>query len=530
MEINSISSYKEGRAGPMDLCRQIMFKLFQDQNLFVKIMGGFVIMAVITFAVGWIGVRKVQTESSGIEKLYQRHVLGISNLKEAQIELLRTQSGQKNALVSFTPEQRENNLRQMEQSEQAFAGLVASIGGELANSREIALHAAIEGPWTAFRNANRQIAGKLKSDQADQAFQLSMGAALESFNATQRALEEFVEYRKQDSTQEYQDSLGRNRQARVWLFGLALLGSMLGLAIGYFSASIVANKIKQIVVGLQDLERGDLTRTLGIESGDEVGVLARAYDSFTMRMRQVIQDVQDSATRVTEALALISSASANATLRYGAEARKSGVPTIEETAAAMTQIAKSAEANASLAESVASQFSAAQVSAANGRRSVERMVQAVSDIHVSSQKIAQIVHVMDEIALQTNLLALNAAVEAAHAGEHGKGFGVVADEVRSLARRSAEAAKDIEALIADSVQKADDGRALAAQSGQSLSEMTKRVDEVSELVKQIAKSSQQQREAMRGANSSISLIDRTMQQNMEELSRLHEDVAFFHVG
>jgi methyl-accepting chemotaxis protein len=507
-----------------------MFKLFQDQNLFVKIMGGFVVMSVITFAVGWMGVSKVQTESSVIEKLYQRHVQGISNLKEAQVELLRALSGQKNALVSYTPEQRESNLRQMAQSEQAFAGLMARIGGDLANSRESTLHAAIEGPWAAFRKANSQIAEKLKSDQADQAFQLSMGMGLDRFNATQRALEEFVEYRKQDSTQEYQNSVGRNRQARVWLFGLSILGSMLGLAIGYFSASLVANPIKRIVIGLQDLERGDLTRTLGIESGDEVGVLARAYDSFTMRMRQVIQDVQDSATRVAEAVALISSASANANLRHGAELRRTGVATIEETAAAMTQIAKSAEANASLADSMASQFVAAQTSAAMGRRSVERMVEAVSDIHVSSQKIAKIVQVMDEIALQTNLLALNAAVEAAHAGEHGKGFGVVADEVRSLAHRSAEAAKDIEALIAESVQKADDGKALAAQSGESLSEMTKRVDEVSELVKQIAKSSQQQREAMRGANSSISLIDRTMQQNMEELNRLHKDVAFFHVG
>jgi methyl-accepting chemotaxis protein len=508
-----------------------MFKFFQNLNLFMKIMGGFVVMSVITFAVGWIGVSKVQTESSVIEKLYQRHVQGISNLKEAQVELLRALSGQKNALVSFTPEQRDSNLRQMRQSERTFSDLVAAVGQDL-DPKESALHAAIQGPWKAFSNANSQIVDKLKADQADQAFQLSMGAGLESFNATQRALEEFVTYRKQDSAQEYQHSLSRNQQARVWLFGLSILGSMLGLAIGYFSASLITNPIKQIVLGLQDLERGDLTRTLGIESADEVGMLAGAYDSFTMRMRQVIQDVQGSATRVSEAVALISSASANANMRSGstAGARTSGVPTIEETAAAMTQIAKSAEANASLADSVASQFAAAQVSATNGRRSVERMVEAVSDIHVSSQKIAQIVHVMDEIALQTNLLALNAAVEAAHAGEQGKGFGVVADEVRSLAHRSAEAAKDIEALIAESVQKADDGRGLAAQSGESLSEMTKRVDEVSELVKQIARSSQQQREAMRGANSSISLIDRTMQQNMEELNRLHKDVAFFHVG
>ena len=294
-----------------------MFKLFHDQNLFVKIMGGFVVMSAITFAVGWIGVSKVQTESSGIERLYQQHVQGISNLKEAQVELLRALSNQKNALVSYTPEQRENNLRQMEQSERAFASLVARVGGDLASSREKSLLDAIGGPWSAFHKANSQIADKLKADQADQAFQLSMGAGLESFNATQRALEEFVDYRKQDSAGEYQNSLKRNRQARVLLFGLSILGSILGLAIGYINASLVANPIKQIVVGLQDLERGDLTRTLGIEYGGEVGVLARAYDSFTVRMRQVIQDVQDSATRVAEAVALISSASANANLRSG---------------------------------------------------------------------------------------------------------------------------------------------------------------------------------------------------------------------
>src|SRR5260370_37177356 len=96
-----------------------MFKLFLDQNLFVKIMGGFVVMSAITFAVGWIGVRKVQTESSGIERLYQRHVQGISDLKEAQVELLRALSGQKNALVSYTPEQRESNLRRRQQTERA---------------------------------------------------------------------------------------------------------------------------------------------------------------------------------------------------------------------------------------------------------------------------------------------------------------------------------------------------------------------------------------------------------------------------
>src|SRR5436190_87621 len=242
-----------------------MFKFFRDQKLIVKMMGGFVITAMITFAVGWIGVSKVHTESSAIEKLYQRHVQGISNLKDAQVELLRTQSGQKNALVSYTPEQRDINLRQMYESERAFMALVAKASADLANQKESALHAAIEGPWASFRRLNHDIVEKLKSDQADQAFQLSMGAGLESFTATQKAIEEFVEYRKRDSAREYQESLSRNQQAGLWVFGLSILGSVLGLGIGYFIAGMGASAIRQVVVGLQDLERGDLTRILGID-------------------------------------------------------------------------------------------------------------------------------------------------------------------------------------------------------------------------------------------------------------------------
>src|SRR5260370_12402493 len=159
-----------------------MFKLFLDQSLCVKIMGRLVVMAAITFAVGWIGVRKVQTESSGIERLYQRHVQGSSDLKEAQVELLRALSGQKNALVSYTPEQRESNLRRMEQSERAFTSLVEKIGGDLADSREKSLFDAIGGPWSAFPNANSQIAYKLQSPHAPPPFQPPLRPPLASFS------------------------------------------------------------------------------------------------------------------------------------------------------------------------------------------------------------------------------------------------------------------------------------------------------------------------------------------------------------
>jgi methyl-accepting chemotaxis protein len=288
----------------------------------------------------------------------------------------------------------------------------------------------------------------------------------------------------------------------------------------------VAKPQRRLMTGLEKIEEGDLTWPLDIRSNDEVGLVAQAYERFTARLRGVVRDVQSAAVRVSDAVALVSAGAGG----RGAPGAASGAPTLEETSAAMRQIASAAQQNAALAGDAARQFDAANHSAAGGREAVEQMIAAVSDIDASSKKISKIIHVMDEIALQTNLLALNAAVEAAHAGEEGKGFAVVATEVRNLAQRSAEAAKDITALIADSGQKSSAGKDLAARAGTALEEMKRHVDEVDAMIKRIALASSEQREAMDGATRSITLIDRTMQQNVEEVTRLRELVSYFRAG
>jgi methyl-accepting chemotaxis protein len=182
-----------------------------------------------------------------------------------------------------------------------------------------------------------------------------------------------------------------------------------------------------------------------------------------------------------------------------------------------------------LAAKAAHEFDSAQSSSAEGQEAVKRMTEAVLQINESSKKISQIIHVMDEIAFQTNLLALNAAVEAAHAGDEGKGFAVVAAEVRALAQRSGDAAKDIAQLIEDSVARAATGQNLAMQSGRALEEIARNVERVNEMVRNMAQSSNEQREAMREANHAITLIDRTMQQNAEEVKHLTGVVSYFRI-
>ena len=202
---------------------------------------------------------------------------------------------------------------------------------------------------------------------------------------------------------------------------------------------------------------------------------------------------------------------------------------MEETAAMMLEIAKTAQSNASLASSAASQFTAASESTVQAQSAMAQMIGAVSEINDSGQKISKIIHVMDEIALKTNLLALNAAVEAAHAGVHGRGFAVVAAEVRSLAQRSAEAAKDITALITDSASKGVAGKNLAIRSGEALGQITRHMHEVSALVSNISLESNQQHQAIEGATRSMSAIDKTMQQNAAEVAHLREVVGYFKV-
>jgi methyl-accepting chemotaxis protein len=508
-----------------------MGRIFKDRKLVVKMMSGFLTTAIITLLVGGLGVVGVQRESTALALIYQRHVSGINDLKQAQIELLHALSGQKNALVSYTPEQRESNLESMQRAQNAFATILRRIGSSAADGRERQLRSQIETRFQAFSGTNQQVAEKLRSDEADQAYQLSNGAGMQSFQEAQRVLEQFVESRRRESGREYQNSVSRNLTARAWLIGLALLGSGLGLGIGYWIALSVGRPVKQILSGFKRLEAGDLTHELAVHSGDEIGELAAAYNSFTTRLRGILRNVQAAATRVGEAVARLSSAAAgvNLSLTSVARNRSSDTLTIEETAAAMTQIAQSAESNASLAAQAANHFSETQSSAAHGRQAVSNMVKAVTEINESSKKISQIIHVMDEIALQTNLLALNAAVEAAHAGEEGKGFAVVAAEVRNLAQRSAEAAKEIAALIEESVGKAEAGRELAGSSGEALEDIARRVDQVSELVGNISRGSSEQREAMRGATRAISAIDRTMQQNAQEVTRLREAVSYFRV-
>ena len=241
-----------------------------------------------------------------------------------------------------------------------------------------------------------------------------------------------------------------------------------------------------------------------------VGVLLAFFITrgITKPLTRIIAGLNEGADQVNDAATQVSSASQQ--LAEGASEQASS---LEETSASLEEMAAMTRTNAENSKEANTLSAQARSAAENGDQTMHRLNEAMAAINESSGQISKIIKVIEEIAFQTNLLALNAAVEAARAGEHGKGFAVVADEVRNLAQRCAEAARETTGLIEDSVNKAKDGADVAAQVGQSLGAIVGDVAKVTELINGISQASQEQAQGVDQVNTAISQMDRVTQQN-----------------
>ena len=241
---------------------------------------------------------------------------------------------------------------------------------------------------------------------------------------------------------------------------------------------------------------------------NEIGELIAAQQQMRARLRPIVQQVRQGSDAV--ALASAEIAQGNQDLSARTESQASA---LEQTAASMEELSATVRHNADSAQQASQLTQTAHSIASQGGQMVGQMVQTMQGIHDSSRKMGDIIGVIDSIAFQTNILALNAAVEAARAGELGRGFAVVASEVRSLAGRSAEAAKEIKRLIDDSVQRVGAGNALAQQTGETMQEMVGAIGKVNTIVSAISNASREQAEGVIQVGEAITQMDQVTQQN-----------------
>ena len=301
--------------------------------------------------------------------------------------------------------------------------------------------------------------------------------------------------------------------AQVWwsLFIIAALTAgaiVVGSGTAWGIARSIGRPVRQAVEIAKSISQGNLTQNIVTGRLDEFGELLFALKNMQSALVTVVGEIRQASESIGGASSEIASGNLDLSSRT-----EQAASSLEETASSMEQLTATVRQSAQAAREASELAANATAVALRGGEVVERVVHTMHDIEASSQRIGDIIGVIDGIAFQTNILALNAAVEAARAGEQGRGFAVVAGEVRSLAQRSAEAAKEIKALIETSASKVEGGTTLVREAGTTMQEIVDGVQRVNAIVGNISLAASEQSEGLAQVNVAVNQLDQMTQQN-----------------
>ena len=320
---------------------------------------------------------------------------------------------------------------------------------------------------------------------------------------------------------------------------LALTTVLLGGGLFLLVRHTVSKPLGELTVAVTAVAQGDLTQVFKARRPDEIGTLVNEVETMRQRYLDVLSQVRSSVENVSTASAEIATGNQDLSVRTEQTASN-----LQRTASSMELLTATVKQSADASRQANQLAASAAEVAARGGKAVGEVVATMNDINQSSRKISDIIGVIDGIAFQTNILALNAAVEAARAGEQGRGFAVVASEVRSLAQRSAGAAREIKALIGASVEKVESGSRLVQNAGRTMDEIVGSVKQVSDIIGEITAAAREQAEGIGEVNTAINQLDQMTQQNAalveesaaaadslrDQAQRLAEAVAIFKLS
>jgi methyl-accepting chemotaxis protein len=330
-----------------------------------------------------------------------------------------------------------------------------------------------------------------------------------------KVLAELVDYNMRRVTEELNASTSAVTVAKRIVIVCAIFAVVLSIPIVFYIVRSITVPLAKIVAAFDQLGKCDLTTTLEHNSEDEIGQMARSLNQVIAELRGTVLEVTSSASHANTAARELSAAAG--TIASGTQQQAAS---LEETSASLEEITGTLHQSADNMRQANQLASSSRLAAEQGQEVVSNAVGAMGEIDAASGKIADIISTIDEIAFQTNLLAVNAAVEAANAGEQGRGFAVVAAEVRSLAQRSAGAAKEIKVLIQDTLQKVERGTALVNKSGETLRSIVGSVKKVTDIIGEISAASDEQSIGVDQVNAAMSQIDHVTQSNAAQTQEL----------
>ncbi|MBV8502961.1 MAG: HAMP domain-containing protein [Paucibacter sp.] len=369
-----------------------------------------------------------------------------------------------------------------------------------------ALIARIDAAREAFRTPRTQLLKKREAGEDVRAeLEQQLKPLADAYSESIRELE-----RRQQSL--YDDALlaaeRSAQQGQQILIGGGIAAMLLSGFLAFALARSVVSPIRQASASARRIAEGDLSESITVQGRDEAAELQSALQSMQGSLARVVSGVRETAEGVATASAQISQGNQDLSDRTGQQASA-----LQETAASMEELGSTVRQNADNARQANQMALSASAVAVQGGEVVGQVVDTMKDINASSTRIVDIIGVIDGIAFQTNILALNAAVEAARAGEQGRGFAVVASEVRSLAQRSAEAAKEIKTLIGASVERVEQGTLLVDRAGATMQELLSSIRRVTDIMGEISAASSEQSQGVEQVGKAVTQMDQATQQN-----------------
>jgi methyl-accepting chemotaxis protein-1 (serine sensor receptor) len=365
-----------------------------------------------------------------------------------------------------------------------------------------ATHAAVR------EHAMQPLAAALAAGEREQAKALQHKKLDPAMEAADKALDALVALQLEVGKQEYVASQARYDTFFAISIASIVLGVAVGAGMGYWLLRAILTPLRGAIAVAEAVAAGDLTQRIEVTSNDEMGQLTAALKRMNGSLVAIVAQVRQGTETITVASGEIASGNADLSARTETQASS-----LEETASSMEELTSTVQHNTESARSADTLAHEAAAVARRGGVVVAQVVATMGAINQSSGKIADIIGTIDGIAFQTNILALNAAVEAARAGEQGRGFAVVASEVRNLAQRSAAAAKEIKALIGDSVAHVGEGSKLVDQAGATMQEVVVSVERVTGMMSAILTASVEQSAGIEQINQAVAEMDTVTQQN-----------------